>query len=296
MIYFEIPFEFTSFYKNSRKITDYFSMNVIANVNGIDAYFQIDTACPATMLDEDFFDNYVRNNKVKKIRRKIDGNWFTNELPHTTNIKITFNNNTVFAPDIICLEKNQTKAFTSNTNVVYHSKLPFAGYIGLDWMANKMVEIDYVNQVICFHNTLPGKYLTTQNTPLLQAQSAILLPTYLNGCFFYSVFDTASSAHTLILEQRLFKRLFGKLTTKSHNTIVRPDFLLREYYVEQNVQLQIGNFIYHKKTTLTTVDKKTNNYYFAHQLEHPRLAILGNIPFLNHSIFFDLKRNLFYIH
>ncbi len=289
-----IPFEFTTLYRNDKKITDYFSVDVVAEINGVKAYLQIDTACPVTMLDDDFFEKYLKSDKVKKSNRIIKDNWFTTQFAHTGNVTITFNDNIVFAPQIICLEKNQTGEYAKNIKVLRRFDLPFAGYIGLDWFEKKIFEINYVNQEIYFYDTLPEVSIPKDNK-LLQERKSILLPTQINECSFYSVFDTASSAYALIIEQSLFKQFFGKLTGKPYNTVIRPDFLLREYYVKKKIPIKIGSYVFNEKATITTVDSKTNAYYFGAQKEYRHTAILGNIPFLKHRILIDLKQNVFLI-
>lgn len=290
-------FEFTTLYVDGKKKNTYSTLLVVAEVCGIKSYLQIDTACPVTILDDDFFNQRLINKGLNKNNNHIKDKWFTTQYEHTNNVEINFNNGIIFKPETTYIEKDLTKEETKNQKTISRFNLPFAGYIGFDFFEGKVFEINYQKKAFYFYNNGERFNYPKENTLKIERKS-ILLPTIMNGVSFYSIFDTASSAYNLILEQSLFEQFFKKLTTAKTAIITRPDFLVKEYFVEKKgVSIQIGNFIFSstKKEKFSTVDKKMNNYSFGKKLEYMHAAIIGNLPFLKKSLIIDLQNNKFLI-
>jgi hypothetical protein len=225
----------------------------------------------------------INRGVIIKKKHKND-NVFTKSYNYIEDVSLFYNNKLIHHQNYIFIEKNETKneqvKFVSDTK----KTIPFAGYLGFDFFEKKILSIDYISRKLIFYNS-NFKFKDTITVDIEISKRAILLNSIFENNKLICLFDTASSNFDLIIENDLYKSIFGKIN--KYEIVIRPDFIFRLYYfIVLFFNLKILNIDINKKSTkVYTVSKKLNNYYFSHNKHN---AIIGNITFTNKILYLDL--------
>lgn len=280
----KIDFELVSVYKNNKLLYKESAICICLSVANIEAYFQLDTGCPYSFIDEDFYSKFLKAKNIKKHNKLKQDNFFTKEFHYLEDIDFLYKKKLIHKQEYVFLEKNHTKNEQSKIKIHTQKDIPFGGYLGFDFIESKVVEINYIDKQIVFYykKSIPNNHHLID---IKINKRAVLFNATFNKKYLICLFDTATSNFNIILENSIFKKTCGNLI--NYEQIIRPDFKLRVYnktLKKFNIQILNKNIIL-RDTKVYTNTKKHNNYFFGVGLHN---GIIGNSLFKNSKLFLDL--------
>lgn len=159
------------------------------------------------------------------------------------------------------------------------------GTIGIDFLVNKTIEIDYFNQRIVFLSSVDTSLYTFLPSGLSFSRPTILLK--INNRTTEFLFDTGSSMFDLITTQKIVKQLRVPKSTREEIPITSWGKIITAVSFDLNSKV-ISHYPAMNLNKVTYFDERG----YSRQLKGAKIdGIIGNHPFLETQLLIDLKNN-----
>jgi hypothetical protein len=272
------------------KVLNKYSFELETKIEGIKCKMQLDSGFPFTCLTDTFIKkNKLFTGKVISFKNFDPKLTFDGCYSHIRNVLVNVKGlgKMVFPKCYIEIIKTQKEL--NKLKDVSESQLPFAGYLGFDFLMNKIFEVNYRKNLLVFyssHKELPVKYNKISYNDFIIEKNSILLPVSVNNQKVYALYDTGSSRFTIILSNDLFRKITNTPLNKlRYIRSVRPDFITRTYYLTKKLELSMGSMKLNSRIELYTPSVSYNEYSFPANFRQS--AILGNELFNDKIIIFN---------
>lgn len=159
------------------------------------------------------------------------------------------------------------------------------GTIGIDFLVNKTIEIDYVNQRIVFLSNVDTSLYSFLASGLSFYRPTILLK--INNRTTEFLFDTGSSMFDLITTQKIVKQLRVPKSTREEIPISSWGKIITAISFDLNSKV-VSHHPLMNLNKVTYFDERG----YSRQLKGAKIdGIIGNHPFLETQLLIDLKNN-----